>query len=733
MTITWPLVLRSLRKQAWLLVLFPAALAGVVVYFTQDMPREYTSTASLYTGIASGYSITSTDNQRLDNTAITNAFDNLIATIKARETVSEVSLRLLARHLSLRAPHFDQLGADAFENVQKLVDATLKKATVKGNEDATFANLQRLAQRPGTNTVKYLLYESTTYYAVESILNRVTVARRGSSDMLDLSCKSDDPAVCQQTLVFLIDVFKRRYTAFRFSETGNVVAYFEEQVRHSLGNLKGAEDRLTRYDVDNRIINYDEQSKYVASSREVTAADYVKEKMGLQAAQAAREALERKLDEQGSVLLANADLSARRTELAKAQTQLANASVYGAPAELIRQRQDSVARLSDELRVAVRRYYNSTTALGSMPQRALMDSYVENTIRFQEASARVAVMEKRLQEFDEIYTQMAPVGSSVNRLEREIGVAEREYLSILHGLNMARLRQKNLEMSGTLTVLDPPLLPMKPQPSIRKLLIIAAFLAGLVLALALVLGRALLNQRIATPDRAEQLTELPLAAAFPAVKRRFARRYDLPYAEQCAIEHLRSNVLLETLVPNEPHAPCRLITLFSTRPATGKSWVGERLSNQFARAGHRVVYFRPETSAGEVTTEAETVTYPVEWDFADTRQIGVFMQLIPHQNLGELDYIFLEMPDLRHNALPVRLIGQSDLSLLVARADLPWRPADAHLLAQYRKAARRSVMVVLDAVEPDLLTDLIGPVPRRGKGRKTKKAAVEQPDEVEIP
>ncbi len=730
MTLTWPLLLRSLKKNALLLLLFPAALAGAVLYFTQELPREFTSTATLYTGIASGYSITSTDNDHMDHTAIANAFDNLIATVKARETVSEVGLRLLARHLSLRAPRPDQLGKEAFGNVQKLVDPTLRRATVKGNENATFRNLQRLASATNGNTVNYLLYQSTTYYAVESILARITTARRGNSDMLDLSCKSDDPAVCQQTLTFLIDIFKRRYTAFRFSETGNVVAYFEDQVQHSYRNLKGAEDRLTRYDVDNKIINYDEQSKYVASSKEVTTSDFTKEKMALQGAQAAREALERKLDDQGSVLLANADLSGKRGELAKAQTQLANASVYGYPAETIGQLQATVNRLAEELKTAVRRYYNTTTTLGSVPQRELMDSYLDHTIRYQESAARVGVIEKRLREFDQIYSEMAPVGSSVNRLEREIGVAEREYLSILHGLNMARLRQKNLEMSGTLTTLDPPLLPMKPQPSIRKLLVIASYLAGLVLALAFVLGRALLNPRMATPERAGQLTGLPLAAAFPAVKRRFTH-LDLAYAEQCAVEQLRGTVLLETPTAHEPHAPCRLITLVSTRPRQGKTWVGERLSDQFSRAGHRVVYLRPESSGGGAQTRAETATYPVEWDFADTRQIGVFLQLTPYRSPTDLDYVFLELPDLRDTALPVRLIGQSDLSLLVASADAPWTAADRTQLNQYRKAARNPVMVVLNAVEPDLLAGLIGPLPRRKKSKKAPPVTLEQPDAVE--
>lgn len=745
MTFTWASLVRLLKKSAVYLLLFPAALAGVVWHLTRDLPREYTATATLYTGIASGYSITSTESARPDHATINNAFDNLIATIKARETVSEVGLRLLARHLTQQAPRPGELSQKALRNVRALVDKTLKTATVRGNEAATFANLRRLAAQPGNNTVKYLLFQSKTYYAVESILGRLTVARRNASDMLDLSCKSDEPAVCQQTLTYLIETFTRRYTQFRSSETDNVVAFFEQEARKSFSDLRGAEDQLTRYEVNNKIINYDEQSKYVASSKENTTSDFVKEKMALDAARTAREELERKLDEQGSVLMANGELTAKRSELAKAQTQLANATVYNYPPAQIEALRATVNRLSDDLKVSVRKYYNSTVTLGSVPQRELMDRYVSDAIRYQESAARVGVLEKRMREFDQIYTDMAPLGSSVNRLEREIGVAERQYLSILHGLNMARLRQKNLEMSGTLTVLDPPLLPMKPQPSIRKLLVIAAYVAGWMLVLAVALGRMLLSRKIATPERAESLTGLSLAAAFPVFRKKF-RRFDLAYAEQCALEQLRATVLLETAEPNAPHAPCRLVVLFGTRPGGGKTWVGERLSNQFALAGHRVCFAYPDTSRADVRTGSSTLAYPVEWDFADTRQIGVFLQLLPGKGVGDFDYIFLELPNLRETAQPVRLIGQADLSLLVLSAEHPWTSADEGVLKRYqqavagpaagvpvegRPAARGPVQVVLNQVEPDRLAGLIGSVPKRKSRKSAKKTAQTKPELAE--
>src|SRR6201999_3978756 len=84
---------------------------------------------TLYTGVASGYSITSTGDDRLDYFAVNNAFDNLLASAKSREAMQEVALHLLAEHLVLTKPDKAILGPAGFENLRKLTgDALTAKA-----------------------------------------------------------------------------------------------------------------------------------------------------------------------------------------------------------------------------------------------------------------------------------------------------------------------------------------------------------------------------------------------------------------------------------------------------------------------------------------------------------------------------------------------------------------------------------------------------------------------------
>lgn len=75
-------------------------------------------------------------------------------------------------------------------------------------------------------------------------------------------------------------------------------------------------------------------------------------------------------------------------------------------------------------------------------------------------------MKQRRESLDEQYVFFSPIGSTIKRKEREINITEQSYLSILHGLNSARLKQKSLQMSSaTLKIINPPAYPISAMPT----------------------------------------------------------------------------------------------------------------------------------------------------------------------------------------------------------------------------------------------------------------------------
>ena len=83
--------------------------------------------------------------------------------------------------------------------------------------------------------------------------------------MLHLDYTSDDPGMALQTMNIIIQIFIEEYQVLRYGETKSVVAFFEEQLNLISEDLRISEDSLTDFFVTNRVINYEEETKQVAS------------------------------------------------------------------------------------------------------------------------------------------------------------------------------------------------------------------------------------------------------------------------------------------------------------------------------------------------------------------------------------------------------------------------------------------------------------------------------------
>jgi uncharacterized protein involved in exopolysaccharide biosynthesis len=82
--------------------------------------------------------------------------------------------------------------------------------------------------------------------------------------------------------------------------------------------------------------------------------------------------------------------------------------------------------------------------------------------------AKIKVMDKQNKDF-QLNMLLTPAGATIKRLEREISVSEQGYLELLHGLNLAKLKLQDNEMSSNLKAIDPPFYPLSPNPTKRAI------------------------------------------------------------------------------------------------------------------------------------------------------------------------------------------------------------------------------------------------------------------------
>lgn len=696
-----PLLLRLLKRNILWLLLLPGLTAATVYYFTRNLPRSYRSTATIYTGLASGYSILSDEqNSWVSPEIVSNEFDNLFTTINSSETLVRVGMHLLARHLQLKGPDSLVLGRQGYRQLEQIktkIGPLLKKGE---DETATFLRLDGLAHAKAINPLKALLLQGSSYYSVGTIKTVKTV-RKSGSDMLLMEYQSNDPAVTQATLALLIEVFRERYANFKSSEANSVANYYTERTRNAQNTLQQAETKLKSFGVTNKIVDYGQQSITAATSKAALTDDYNKEMMQYQAAKAAVTTLNKRVSDRTSVLANNEAFINKREEIVRLQTQLANARTYGQPKNVITDLETKLNRLTTDMKSVALQHYDLGNTSESVAQRTLVDEWLRKVLAYEESSARLQVYEKRIKELDNTTSELAPLGSTLKQLNREVDVAEKEYMENLSELNKARVRQKNAEMEGPLSVLDEPDFPLAPLPSKRLLLIGGGLATGLVLALLLMLLQYVLDKRVSSTQQAETLTGLSMAATFPLVGRRAAKA---GRAAQAMLEQLRSTIAIE-LQNQKPALRYNLITLVSSRPRQGKSWIGLRLAEQYAQAGHIVAYCYPQQAQLPMADAPDItlIAYGVGSDFIDTPDIDALLQQGTADKSVPYDVVLLELPSLINHAIPTHLVAQANVSVVVVDARSVWTREDSQLTALYRRAALHSVVAVLNQVDPALV------------------------------
>jgi succinoglycan biosynthesis transport protein ExoP len=709
------------KKWKWLL-LFPILISVTVFVLTQNQEREYETKATIYTGLASGYSITDDGEKKTDMFAINNSFDNLLITVRSRETLEEVGLKLLAQHLLLAQPSADVMGTRAFDNLKDLLsEEDRAKLIVPGSYEKTLKKLIGMKDSTPENFVRNILNLKGVYYNPEYILAALTANRKASSDMIEMSIKSNDPGVTLNMLNYIIETFTHRYKSIKGSETNNVVKYFEEQLKMSFNSLQNSENKLRDFGIENKIINYNEQSKFVAESKEDLSTEYYKEKMKFEGAGSAIKRIEEKMANYSDVLKTNDDLIKVRQQISQMNVNIANAKAYKMNTNQIQNMENELDQLKEKIKDKAREYYNFNNNIEWIPQEDLLNEWLAKVVELEESRGRLIVFENRIKQYDGIYSQFAPLGSTITQMDREININEKEYLTILHGLSLAKLRQQNLEMSNNLKTVDTPFFPINPLPSKRGLLIVVAFLAGFIILLASYITTELTNSSVRTPERVEGQIGLPLLCALPDLDINSSKIVNIDEMNNALVQRIINSIFIE-LKKKNAKAERHVITILSTKTGEGKTYISQLVASKLAQIKNDVILLNPETSSKhelksfqKQSPDLQTKEYKVIDKLVDAGSITDLIEANNNKPLeeGKHSFIIIELPSLNKYPIPIEILDKSDISILIVHANKSWTASDARILKEFETVKQNQTKVLLNRVIPDLLEGIYGEIPKK--------------------
>lgn len=774
---------RLILKHLVLLILVPLLLGCMVIVLTMNPSFEYSSETLLYTGLATGSSIEmdKTFNYQATNTA----FDNLINIINSRETQEEVAIRLLAQHLMLPEANPKFISKELFDEFQKKIPEGFYKYVETGNNtdsnsieesssfsqpfpesinrknyEKTVLNLTSLMKSSNTNFVYELLnYDEDDHYSLKAI-SGIKAQRINSSDLIKLSYTVNDPGICQQTLAIYNEVCIINYKQIKENRSDAVVKYFENELFNARENLKEAEDRLLEFSKSSNIINYYEQSKAVAVVKEDMMVNYKKITAELAGVQAGTRKLEQKLriqeviqEKSNNILDKKKELGNLNFKIALTQAEIESKNDE-ADIKRIAVLKNQSLLLIDEIKKSVDELYTYQNSIDGLPVSKVLPDWMNNVVESENLKAQIRVIEGQNNDFQEVYAEYAPAGANMKRLEREISVAEQGYLEILHGLNLAKLKLQDSEMSSNLKTIDTPYFPLSPNPTKRAILIIAAAFLGGIITLGIIFVMEYFDDTLKNAIRATKKTGFTSLGMMPKIILD-PGSINLPFIQSRLIEIITQNILQYFSVQDSKHKP-KTIIVFSTQKLEGKTVIAGNIAKTLKKDGKRVLLLNYEEKQETVNYKQNSpilnkiLRYPdsrIDFDNPFLANVSSYLEPSDHRvyamnhkfydaksytdilesNNIVLDYtpdfVIIELPAIIYFNYPSELIINSDLDILVCRANRIWSDSDESAIKNLREPCASKLNIIVNGVNINEIESVLGDLPkRRNKFRKKIKS-----------
>ncbi len=699
-----------LGHKLWI-ILVPIFVATGVFFLSKNLAQNYESTTVIFTNPTSDQGVSDGGNIRMDFYTSNNLFDNLTLLLKSRETIKTASLKLLALHLNQSETDPTILDAEDMHELETHIPEALRgKLVVQDNQEETFQRLLNHERTYPNSPIDYLLREHP-HYAVQKILDQLTVGRKSSSDMMEVTFRSDKAPITYYTLLYIAEAFMDRYSRIKEMENVSSIAYFENQMQLAQEKLREAEANLKEFMSINRILNYYEQGKYLDIAKLEHEQDEERSKRLITGTRANLEKIENLFegfDTRQTVIRKINSLQdkivAKNLQLQGVQLQRDNTLLSSAIEKEIQTLQKAIEEESQRL-------FRSNMSLEGLQRRQALDEWLQLKLQYEEQAQALEVMQERKAYLNDKIDEFAPLGAELKRLEREVDVNENQYLSILHGLNMAYLKKYDLEMTSPQKLIDEPFFPKKPLPSKRKLLVAGSFLGSGVFMVSCVILLFFIDPRIKSAEKAQQVTGLKVAGGWIDEKKLNKKVFKDILSRKLLQQTL--NHFNQYLNPEKrPH----VIILYSLTHGEGKTFLAKKLVDEYRDKGQSVVYYGPDVVDNQTHMGCETYLFDTE------KEIYESQNRIWRDRFSDIhkDFILIELPNFQDHHINYSLINSAHLLVNVINAERNWSHSHNAKMEDLNNSIKIPHVVWLNNMDEEEVEALNGEIPKRRSPARVK-------------
>ncbi len=694
--------LKVISDKLLYVIIIPLVVGAVVFLATKDLPLNYSTFSTVYSGVTSNTGLI-VDVVKVDNVATQNEYNNLMSMLSSSSFYEDISLHLLTQHLLLTKPDKEIISEAAFNELKLNVPPKVRKLVVKGNYDATLQNLKNYIVQDDKNYIYRLMNYGAKYYSVQAI-STLKSERLTGSDLIKITYECDDPGICYNTVKYATQQFIANYSEFKLSQSNSAIAYFEAKLDEIRKKLDASEQKLLNFNIDNVIINYYEQTEQITTQQEKIEIRLQEVKMEYEASNAVLAKLEAEVEKRYDINLRNTEVLRLREQLLyynKAITAIElhdNSPDKPKLNDFINKRRKLEIRLQDKVD-SLNVFDNKSQGIEA---QKLLSEWLEAVKNNENYMALYKSMQERLIEFMKQFKRYAPLGAEMKRMEREINVYEREYLSVLHDLGVARQNEKNISMRSNMKIYDQAKFPINAIPPKTKLYVVIGALFSLIFYLLVVFLIELFDSRIKSPSQLKKLIEKDVIAAYSAPsKKNIAREYIETRATKMIFQKVR-----EISFGKDRPVVLQFISNWHDIDAREYALL---LANELRKYNFTatILDFKSNASDSVLPDSDSQVLRKDNYDMYDS-----YNALLQSENINT-DFVLCLYPEINAGIASPALLSEGLITIWVFDANSLWTNADKYLLDKVNQIVRNNDFAILINAEPDNLEEMYGEVPKK--------------------
>lgn len=687
--------------------MIPLIAALAFFFFLAKKEDVYTSDSTIFTGIASTYRISGDNNDGYKQLKIDMAIADLLIIIKSRETKKEIALSLLAQHIMLPGYNPAIISNENYDRLALIIPAAVRQKLKGANFAETLDKITRYCDADTENEISVLINSEDPIYS-RAALSNVSVFQLQNSEMVRLEYSSGDPAISQQTLKFLDDIFIEKQKLLFATQPASVIGYFDTAAQKAYTRLQTAEQKLLAFNKSNNILDYDQQVTTTSDDKRSYTQKNNDLEIQYSGSVASLKEIESDLKKRGVSNLESQEIIRLRNQLADVNIEISNLEALGNSADAATSAKLSSLRksandLSAKIKQSIDDFYTNTHSSQGIPINDLLDQYIRTTMLVQQLKSQLEVMRRQNSGVAGEYNKLVPLGSEIRRIKREIELAQQDYLSHVEGLKQSKLTQENLELfSSQMKVLDPPYFPLSPSGNSKlPLLLLAAFIGTFLLTASIIIAAYLLDQSLQNPTMAAEVIGLPVIGVLPYPN--ITKRRQSLLRAQNSEQQLGKRVLL-ALHQKPLDSGAMVVGLLSSYSGEGKTYIARILVEQLNQYGIRNLVLTPHGHTQGLKENYRTTIY----DPLDAVSPGNMLPELHEAAKRNVEVIIIEFPPLLEQTYPVSLLQQLDLALVVTRMGRIWQKSDKLTIEAIRKITKANLQVVLTNARTEFVLEYNG-------------------------